>query len=233
MALREYVFKTASATNLLCRWTKEDAQRWILVQLLRAKSHGKAAGAIFTIRAPATDVDRFLKGEFGKRYGTYDVLYRQGDLASVEVTNYLMPAYHGADPVELTTRFLGPNAYFYPLLVHEGYIHVRVVATPPPEGRNFADLLRRLSTATNPEDFQLIHTGEWSPLAHLRPRPQHITQRQKEVLKAAVEFGYYDEPRKCTLAEIASAFGVSKAAVHKQLVAVESKVLKSFNEAQG
>ncbi len=228
LPLREYVFKTASADNLLCRWTQEDPTRWILIQMLRARSAGKAEGAIFTLHAKPEEIERFLRDDFGKKYGTFNQLYQHGDLASVEVTNYLLPAYRGADPIELTTRLLGSDAFFAPILVHEGYIHVRVIATPPADGKRFAELITRITAATHPEDFRLIHSGSWNPLGRLKHHDDRLTQRQVEVLKLAIEFGYYDNPRRCTLEEIARAFGVSKAAVHKHLVAAESKIIKAF-----
>jgi len=224
--VREYVFKTSSATNLLCRWTQHQPQRWILIQLLRSGARQKAEGALFTIHASGTEADHFLKDEFGKRYGVYHVVNRRPNLVSVEVSNYLLPAYRGQDPVELATHLLGPDVFFAPLLVHDGFIHVRVYATPPAESRSFSELLRRITAAANPEEFQLIHSGEWDPVTALLPPAERVTERQREVLRVAIEFGYYDEPRRCTLQEIAHALGVSKAAVHKQLVAAESRILK-------
>jgi DNA binding protein with HTH domain len=224
--VREYVFKTANASNLLCRWTQHRPERWILIQLLRGEARRKAEAALFTVHAPDEEADRFLKDEFGKRYGTYRVVNRRPGLVSVEVTNYLLPAYRGQDPVELATQLLGPDVFFAPILVHDGFIHVRVYATPPAEGRSFSELLRRITAAANPEEFQLVHAGEWDPLANLLPPAERITERQREVLRVAIEFGYYDEPRRCTLEEIARGLGVSKAAVHKHLVAAESRILK-------
>lgn len=227
MALREYVFKTSSASNLLCRWTREDARRWITIQLLRNRGRGKAEGAIFTIRADAPETDRLLKEEFAKRYGSYDLLRRVEDLTSVEVTNYLLPAYRGADPVELATNLLGPDAFFAPILVHDGFIHVRVYATPPADGRSLAELLQRITKAARPDEFELIHSGDWDPVAELGSQAVRLTERQQQVLKIAIDFGYYDDPRRCTLEEVARAFGVSKAAVHKHLLSAESKIMKA------
>lgn len=221
------MFKTASPTNILCRWTREDSRRWILIQLLRSSAQGRASGAIFTIQGPGTDADRFLREDFGKRYGTFRTLQKREELVSVEVTNYLLPAYRGADPVELATQILGPDVFFAPILVHEGFIHVRSYATPPAEPRSFSELMKRLTVAAHPEEFQLLHTGEWDPVSALRPTDLRLTDRQRDVLRVALEFGYYDEPRRCTLVEIADALGVSKAAVHKHLVSAESKILKS------
>lgn len=229
MALKEYLFKTASETNLLCKWTKDQPDRWILIQLLRARSRGKAAGAIFTLHGSGDEIGRFLKEDFGHKYGTYELLRDEDGLASVEVTNYLLPAYRGADPVELATALLGPDAHFAPILVHDGYIHIKVIASPAAGGRSFAELLKRLTAATQPGDFQLIHSGDWDPLVQLKARDDRLSDRQTEVLKTAIEFGYYDDPRRCTLDEIAGAFGVSKAAVHKRLLAAESKIIKNYS----
>lgn len=224
--MKEYVFKTASAGNLLCRWTQRQPERWILIQLLRREARGKAEGALFTLHAPGEEIDRFLKGEFGKRYGTYAVLSRRPNLVSVEVSNYLLPAYRGQDPVELATQLMGPDVFFAPILVHDGFIHVRVYATPPAEAGSFGELLKRITAAANPQDFQLIHSGDWDPVANLLPPATRVTERQREVMRVAIDFGYYDEPRRCTLDEIARALNVSKAAVHKQLLAAESRILK-------
>lgn len=227
MALREYVFKTASSQNLLCQFTKRESGSWIVLHLLRGRTQGPAHGAVFTIHASQAAVDRFLTEEFGKKYGTYEVLQQGADFTSVEVSNYLLPAYRGLDPVEMTTRLLGRDAFFAPILVHEGYIHIKVIATPGGGGKPFTELLDRLTRVTHPEDFKLIHTGEFDPLLRLKPRDDAISPRQREVLKLAIELGYYDDPRRTTLEEIAHTFGVSKAAVHKRLVAAESKILKN------
>lgn len=226
MALREFVFQTTHPNNLLCRWTRTHPDAWILIHLLRAGARQPARAAVFTIRAPAPEPARFLRDEFGRRYGTYEVLHESDTIASVEVSNYLLPTYRGQDPVELATRMLGPDAYVAPILVHQGYIHVSVIANPPAAGRNFQDLLSRVSAATNPEEFRLIHTGAWDPLQRLRPAQAGLTARQEETVRLATEFGYYDTPRRCTLSDVAKAAGVSKAAVHKVLIAAESKIIK-------
>ena len=61
-------------------------------------------------------------------------------------------------------------------------------------------------------------------------RNDQLSPRQDEMLRMALEFGYYDEPRKCTLETLAKQFGVSKAAVHKRLVSAESKILKNYHQ---
>ena len=55
-----------------------------------------------------------------------------------------------------------------------------------------------------------------------------LTERQREILEAAVESGYYEEPRGATHEEIARKVGVSAGTVGEHLRKVEEKVLSSL-----
>jgi predicted DNA binding protein len=48
-----------------------------------------------------------------------------------------------------------------------------------------------------------------------------LTETQRETLRRAVEAGYFDTPRRTSLAELAAEFGVSKSAVSRRLQAAE------------
>ncbi len=48
-----------------------------------------------------------------------------------------------------------------------------------------------------------------------------------EVLRMAIAMGYYSDPRQCTLDDLASSMGVSKAAVHKRLQMAENALIRS------
>jgi predicted DNA binding protein len=224
--LREFVFKTSSASNPLCRFTKEDPARWILIHLFRTAPRKTSDRALFIIHATPADADAFLNDQFGRRYGTFERLHQDDRTTSVEVSNYAMPAYRGADPVEMAIRMLGPEVFFEPVLVHDGYIHVRALALDR-AGQPFPEMVRRLSAATGPSDFRLIHQGPWDPLRRLLPQDTTLSERQHETLRMAIDLGYYDTPRRCTLATLAEAFGVSKAAVHKHLQTAEAKLVRA------
>jgi predicted DNA binding protein len=49
-----------------------------------------------------------------------------------------------------------------------------------------------------------------------------LTEHQMHAFATAWRLGYYDRPRKCTLAEVASELGVSRATISGHLGAVES-----------
>jgi predicted DNA binding protein len=57
-----------------------------------------------------------------------------------------------------------------------------------------------------------------------------LTDRQAAVLQTAVERGYYDTPRECTLTELADALGVAKSTCSETLHRAEETVIKRFVE---
>lgn len=55
-----------------------------------------------------------------------------------------------------------------------------------------------------------------------------LTDRQREFVTAAVEYGYYDTPRRCTLTELADELNVSTATASNVLHRTEEKIIKEF-----
>lgn len=53
----------------------------------------------------------------------------------------------------------------------------------------------------------------------------YLTDRQREVLETAFEAGYYDWPRDCTGAEVASELGISSATFSEHIHAAERNIL--------
>lgn len=55
-----------------------------------------------------------------------------------------------------------------------------------------------------------------------------LTARQRQFATEAIERGYYDTPRRCTLTELAAALGVSKSTASVVLHGTEEVVVKEF-----
>lgn len=55
-----------------------------------------------------------------------------------------------------------------------------------------------------------------------------LTDDQYDLLEEAVEHGYYDTPRTCTLTDLAEAVGLAKSTTSEKLHRAEGKVLKRF-----
>ena len=80
---------------------------------------------------------------------------------------------------------------------------------------------------------QLERFGLKFQVEHVRERlheSQLLSARQQEVVLAAVECGYYDTPRRCTLTELADHLGVAKSTCSETLHRAEEVIVKRFVE---
>lgn len=225
--IQEYVFKIRSDDNLLCQFTGKNPDVRIVLNLLRPSATAPVERAIVTILAPEQLRKRFLTGQFAKRYGSFDILSENEQYASVEISTAILSYYQKHDPIQLTIQMLGPETVFHPVVVEGGYILINVMS-PNPDGliafNQFTQHMRRVVPA---DDFKLLHVGEYQPELRLRGRGKLLTPRQEEVVKMAIAMGYYDDKRTCNLEDLAGAFGVSKAAVHKRLQMAENALIRS------
>ncbi len=61
-------------------------------------------------------------------------------------------------------------------------------------------------------------------------RDRLLSDRQRELLAAAIEHGYYDVPRNCSLTELAEEFGIAKSTCSEMLHRIESAIIEQFYE---
>jgi len=62
---------------------------------------------------------------------------------------------------------------------------------------------------------------------------QLLTETQSELIAAAVEAGYYDTPRECSLTDLAEEVGLAKSTCSETLHRAEEKIIKSFVDDAG
>ncbi len=227
----EYVFKIRSDDNLLCRFTADHPDVRILINLLRPSSDSPVEKAIVTILADPLTRRRFLTGEFGKRYGTFQLLGEDEHYASVEISTAVLQYYQRHDPIQLTTRMLGPETVFQPVIVEGGYITINVLSPNPAGLEAFNAFTKHMRTVVPADDFKLLHVGEFDPHRNAKAKERTLTNRQEEVLRLAVQMGYYSDPRACTLEDLSQSLGVSKAAVHKRLQLAENSLIRRYADA--
>ncbi|MBW3582989.1 MAG: helix-turn-helix domain-containing protein [Euryarchaeota archaeon] len=210
------------------RFTRDNPEQRVIISLLRGSTREIGERAIYTFLGPRNLTRQFLLGEFTKRYGTFQPLAEAEGYVSVEVSTHLLPTIQGKTPNEVTFEVLGPDAVFLPILVVNGWLHIRVLSANAQGGARFEKFLDIMRNHMQPDAFDVYSVREYKPEARLHEATQDITPRQQEVMEAAYEMGYWDEPRRCNLDDIARHFGVSKAAVHKSLSAGERKVMATF-----
>jgi DNA binding protein with HTH domain len=227
--LTEFVFRVRSEKNHLCEFTAEHRESQVVVNLLRGDGRADFTEALYTILAPRELWEGLLR-HFPREYGSFKRIVEQDDYCTVQAPLKLDYA-RGHNPIVAALDVLGPDAWFHPLLVKEGYLHISVVS-PSEEGRErFMAYTKRMRDHVSPDDFKLVHVGPYIPAALATAR-EGLTPGQDEVLKMAVALGYYDTPRACTVEDLAEAFGVSKAAAHKRLKAAENKIIRDFAAAK-
>ncbi|MBZ6493722.1 helix-turn-helix domain-containing protein [Natrinema longum] len=80
---------------------------------------------------------------------------------------------------------------------------------------------------------QLEHFGLQYRIEHVRERlheSQLLSERQLEVVAAAVDEGYYDTPRRCSLTDLAGHLDIAKSTCSETLHRAEEAIIKRFVE---
>ena len=80
---------------------------------------------------------------------------------------------------------------------------------------------------------QLENFGLQYRIDHVRERlheSQLLSDRQLEIVVAAVEAGYYDTPRRCSLTELADRLDIAKSTCSETLHRAEEAIIKRFVE---
>ena len=75
-------------------------------------------------------------------------------------------------------------------------------------------------------DVEILEIGDHPPT--LSDLFASLTERQQEVLEAAVEMGYYESPRGATQSEVAEAVEATPSTVGEHLQKVEARVFQAF-----
>jgi hypothetical protein len=87
-----------------------------------------------------------------------------------------------------------------------------------------SDRLAELGTQLRTLDIQFTLDS----LKHEVERESMLTDSQERLVRRAVEAGYYDTPRECSLTDLAAEFDLAKSTVSETLHRAEGRILKSF-----
>jgi hypothetical protein len=169
---------------------------------------GESAGFAL-VRVTARDVDAVLSAmEAHEALASASVMAREDGAVTVRLETdaplLLLAAKRSGLPIEM------------PLDIEDGVATVEVTG----EHERVAEMGRRLS------DLGLRYEVE---RVRQRVDPARLlTDRQRELLLAAVDLGYYDVPRRATLTEVAEHVGIAKSTCSETLQRVERTVVREF-----
>lgn len=128
------------------------------------------------------------------------------------------------------TTVCGPGFSPVDLLIEDGSLVVRAYVDSRDHLTTVVETLResedewRLRRLTTPERSRIADGN----LAEQLFEDLTVTEKQREAVRAAVEMGYYAEPREASLSDLASRLGVSRSALSQRLNAVESKLIETL-----
>lgn len=103
-----------------------------------------------------------------------------------------------------------------PIEIHDGEIMVDVISTHDDISGLGTELERTDAT------FDVMYVQRDHDLCPV------LTERQQEVLRAALNYGYYETPRRCSLTELADELGVAKSTCSGTLHRAETALVKYF-----
>jgi predicted DNA binding protein len=104
----------------------------------------------------------------------------------------------------------------FPAVMQNGWLHTEMTASH----ERLAEFTDELTAEDIPYEIQSL-TQSYDPI-------DLLTDRQRKFITEAVERGYYDSPRGCTLTELAGRFEVAKSAASGILHRGEGRIIKQF-----
>lgn len=156
-------------------------------------------------------VANFLEGD--QDVLTYDVLHTDDRKAVIQFLQDSEPAAGQAGRES-------DNPPPYPLVLRNGWIHAESITT-----HDRLSAFREQLEAVGVKYELLSVTQSQDPT-------ELLTERQREFVTEALERGYYDSPRRCSLTDIADTLGVNKATASGILHRAEGAIIKEFMEVR-
>lgn len=177
------------------------------VQVLTA-TPGEGAGFAL-VQVTSDDIDAVLDAiEAHETIAEVAVMDLTDDVATVQVEAHaplLMAAAQAAGvPIEM------------PVDIQDGTARIDVTGSHE-RVAEFGRMLRSVGA-----EFEVEYVQQ-----RLNPG-ESLTERQRDVLFEAVERGYYDVPRTCTLTEVAEHVGIAKSTCSEVLQRVERTIVREF-----
>lgn len=124
-----------------------------------------------------------------------------------------------AEPVPYRAARSSGSLARFPIAVRDGWLVVEATAT----NEQLAAFAESLESAGL--DYRIDRVSTTYGPGEL------LTDRQREVIEAAADRGYYDTPRGCTLTELAAELGIGKGTASRILHRAEGRIVSRFLEA--
>ncbi|PSP56389.1 helix-turn-helix domain-containing protein [Halobacteriales archaeon QH_7_66_36] len=180
---------------------------------IRTAALGDPATLVATVAAPDVLPAVVATAADAEKVTAFDVLDREGDRAVCRVTTQAAESLHVAVAAGTPPEF--------PFTVVAGTARWSVVASN--------DALSALADEFDEAGIEFEVETVTAGVDAADP----LTPRQRRVTRVAVERGYYETPRDCSLAELATALDLAKSTVSETLRRAERRLLAEYLDADG
>ncbi|WP_224270797.1 helix-turn-helix domain-containing protein [Haloprofundus salinisoli] len=166
-------------------------------------------GVLELIEVTTSDGDAIVRRfDDAPEVRSYEVLHSDGGMVLVQLVFPMPSTYEARRSMGVLPRF--------PITIRDGWASGEQTTSQ----EQLSELTTELAAAHIPYEI-LSLTQSYDPNGVL-------TERQREVITEAVERGYYDSPRGCTLVELAETLGVNQSAASGVLHRAEGRIIKEF-----
>lgn len=167
------------------------------------------AGLLGITEITTTDGDRVLR-EFADAPGvrSHEVLHMDAQLILIQFRGPVSESHEAL----LQSKTL-PQ---YPVSLQKGWFFAELTASH----EKLSKYIHKLTAAGIPYQIESVTQSHDSS--------ELLTDRQWEFITAAVERGFYDTPRDCTLTDVAEPFDITTSAASRLLHRAESRIITAF-----
>lgn len=172
-------------------------------------SHIRDDGLLGIADIETTDVDAIVRRfDEAPEVRSYEVVHTDEGTVLIQ---YVVPIPESYDSLRASG-----NLPRFPARIQDGWLHTEMMASH----ERLSQFINELDAAGVPYRIQsLVQSSDPFEL---------LTERQREFIAEAVERGYYDSPRDCTLTDLAETFAVNKSAASGVLHRAEGRIIKEF-----
>lgn len=161
------------------------------------------------VEVTTSDVDAIVRRfDDAPEARSYEVLHSDDGMVLIQLVFPMPSTYEARRAMGILPRF--------PITIRDGWAFGEQTTSQ----EQLSELTTELAAAHIPyEILSVTHSYDSNSL---------LTERQWEVVTEAVERGYYDSPRRCTLVELAETLGVNQSAVSGVLHRAEGRIIEEF-----
>lgn len=226
MSFTEIAIEVADERHPLCRHTAPPSQ---VYGLLRIIDQGRSSGRFVSLLSyvgPRDAAGAFVRELSANRPANeVEVVAETDEMTTVRSSVEVGSSNARLMAVVRLLDQLGVETLIEPVIFRAGRMRARFIVPRRLDPQRVMGHLAELQRNAGFREFRVLRIAHLEPNRHLEVMRPLLTPEQDQLLRLAVGMGYYANPKKATLEEIAGRVGLSISPVHKRLKAAEEQLV--------